>query len=147
MKGIFKLAGLTLIVLTSLSGTTGCASTAFTDNATPSANEQVIQAAYQAGDLVLSERLLRAELKRNPNDSAYWRLLGQVMLRLNDTKAAEFAFLRALEGDPESVAAWHQLGVSYLRLATEAFIEVEVRQGEGELPVLQWLMELQAERL
>lgn len=54
--------------------------------------------------------LLQARLDRQPNSSENWRLLGKAKHKLGDHTGAIAALVRAVELDPQSVAAHYDLG-------------------------------------
>lgn len=54
--------------------------------------------------------LLEARLQRQPNDSESWRLVGKAKGKLGDHRGAIAALIRAVELDPQSAAAHHDLG-------------------------------------
>lgn len=103
-----------------------------------------INNAYERGDLVAAEALLRRKLKSQQGDFAAWLMLGQVLMRSHDFKAAQFAYERATELAPEHAVAWYQLALSHLRIATESLIEADAHlERETPIPLLLWLLELQ----
>lgn len=121
----------------------GCRSLANSDYALQQ-TELRIQQAYQRGDLVRTEALLRQHLKSSASDAAAWLLLGQVLLRSHDYAAAQEAYQTAIYLEPQHAQSWYQLAVSHLRLATEALIEADARAERTEpTELLLWLLEVQ----
>jgi len=121
----------------------GCSHSALSDY-----EIQVIDArinnAYQRGDMAATEALLRRKLKSQQGDFSAWLLLGQVLMRSHDYRAAQYAYQKATELAPEHAGGWYQLALSHLRLATEALIAADARMEQDTgIPLLHWLLELQ----
>lgn len=101
--------------------------------------------AYRSGDLLQAEGLLRKLLLSYPDDARAWLLLGNIHMRSQEFAAAHQAYQKASEYQPDDPVIWHNLAVSHLRLATTALIKgQEQRPGLETPPLLNWLLELQA---
>ncbi|MCC5854863.1 MAG: tetratricopeptide repeat protein [Idiomarina sp.] len=134
-----KIGLLILILLLCLSG---CAHR----QVIPDTQNDFIQAqrAYQVADFAQAEALLQKSLRRHQGDVQQWLLLGHIYLRTHQYAAARRAYEHAVELDNDLAVAWHQLGLTYLRLATNAWIERDVQQGHIEpSAMVRWLLELQ----
>ncbi|KAH0827587.1 superkiller protein 3 [Lanmaoa asiatica] len=74
--------------------------------------------------------LLKQALQKEPGNSVYWTALGN-MYFLGKPKAAQHAYIKALEHDSKSVVAWANLGLLYLyhndlELANEALLRAQI---------------------
>lgn len=106
--------------------------------------EKRIQQAYERGDLMAAESLVRRHLNKFPSDADSWFMLGQVQLKNHQYQAAQVSFQKATQLLPTQALNWQQLAVSHIRLATEALIEADAQtESDSIRPLLHQLLELQ----
>ena len=83
-----------------------------TDQA-PSALRDAVSAA-EASNWVDARRILERHLNAHPSDADAWSLLGRVLRRSGDTRAAMVAYQRALAANPTHTAAMAYLGMAHV---------------------------------
>ncbi|KAF8557962.1 superkiller protein 3 [Imleria badia] len=74
--------------------------------------------------------LLKQALQKEPGNPVYWTALGNIYF-LGKPKAAQHAYIKALEHDSKNVVAWANLGLLYLyhddlELANEALLRAQI---------------------
>lgn len=78
--------------------------------------------AYAAGDYGEAARAYAHYLDGHPNDAQAWYRLGYAHAQVGRLVAAEAAFRRALDLDPEMARARHNLGVVQIQLGVKAIL-------------------------
>jgi len=83
------------------------------------------EAAYRGENWPDAEKAYRALTRQVPAESENWFRLGNVYARLGRHYDAIALYREALVRDPENRRAWHNLGVTQLRVATNTFEELQ----------------------
>lgn len=83
------------------------------------------EAAYRGENWEDAEKAYRALTQQVPADSENWFRLGNVYARMKRPYDAITLYREALVRDPENSRAWHNLGVTQLRVATNTFEELQ----------------------
>jgi Flp pilus assembly protein TadD len=83
------------------------------------------EAAYRGENWEEAERAYRALTQQVPAESDNWFRLGNVYARLGRHYDAIALYREALVRDPKNSRAWHNLGVTQLRVATSTFEELQ----------------------
>jgi tetratricopeptide (TPR) repeat protein len=83
------------------------------------------EAAYRGENWTDAEKAYRALTQRIPAESENWFRLGNVYARLGRHYDAIALYREALVRDPKNSRAWHNLGVTQLRVATNTFEELQ----------------------
>ena len=82
------------------------------------------QHAYQTEDWKTAEIAYQKLAKKVPGEPEPWFRLGNIYAKTDRLDAAESAYRNALARDSESGKIWHNLGIVYLRQATNTFAEM-----------------------
>ena len=82
------------------------------------------QNAYQTEDWKTAEIAYTKLSKKLPSESEPWFRLGNIYARTERLDAAIIAYKNALARDSKSSKIWHNLGIVYLRQATNTFTEM-----------------------
>ena len=83
------------------------------------------EAAYKGENWVDAEKAYRTLTQQIPAESENWFRLGNVYARLGRPYDAIALYREALVRDPQNSRAWHNLGVTQLRVATNTFEELQ----------------------
>jgi Flp pilus assembly protein TadD len=83
------------------------------------------EAAYRGENWPEAEKAYRALTEQVPAESENWFRLGNVYARLGRHYDAIALYREALVRDPQNSRAWHNLGVTQLRVATNTFEELQ----------------------
>lgn len=83
------------------------------------------EAAYRGENWQDAEKAYRALTQQVPAESENWFRLGNVYARLGRPYDAITLYREALMRDPKNSRAWHNLGVTQLRVATNTFEELQ----------------------
>lgn len=83
------------------------------------------ETAYASEDWPAAEKAYRSLTEAVPAESENWFRLGNVYARLGRHYDAIALYREALVRDPANSRAWHNLGVTQLRLATNTFEELQ----------------------
>jgi Flp pilus assembly protein TadD len=118
------------VVLTALIlGSAGCTGTAVKPD--KASLEEVValraqaEAAYRGENWSDAEKAYRTLTQQVPAESENWFRLGNVYARLGRPYDAIALYREALIRDPKHSRAWHNLGVTQLRVATSTFEELQ----------------------
>lgn len=82
------------------------------------------QKAYQEEDWKTAESAYTQLAKKVPGEPEPWFRLGNIYARTDRLDAAISAYRNALARDSKSSKIWHNLGIVYLRQATNTFTEM-----------------------
>ncbi len=88
--------------------------------------------AYINGDWVESERLYIIISQRVPAEIIPWFRLGNIFARSDRPDAAVAAYREALIRRPEMSKAWHNMGVTQLKQAMKAFVDLQTHAAPGD---------------
>lgn len=91
---------------------------------------------YAAEDWQAAEKAYRRLTEIVPGEAENWFRLGNVYVRLGRHYDAIALYREALVRDPHHARAWHNLGMTQLRVATSTFMEMQ-QYTEAENPVTQ----------
>ncbi|CUS48812.1 MAG: Tad secretion system lipoprotein TadD [Idiomarinaceae bacterium HL-53] len=139
---IFSQTSIYLVIALYISG---CATTLNPLEVSPSQQRQTLQVAMQQGDYYQAEALLLKLIKSHPTDHLLRLELAYLYFRLGDWTQSRWYLEQLVTEQPESIHVWELLALVNLRLATQAYVEVDVlREQETSLPILEWLMEIQS---
>lgn len=83
------------------------------------------EAAYRGENWPEAEKAYRALTQQVPAESENWFRLGNVYARLGRHYDAIALYREALVRNPQNSRAWHNLGVTQLRVATNTFQELQ----------------------
>jgi len=83
------------------------------------------EAAYKGEDWQDAEKAYRALTRQVPAESENWFRLANVYAKLGRHYDAITLYREALVRDPQNSRAWHNLGVTQLRVATNTFEELQ----------------------
>jgi len=86
--------------------------------------EREAASAYQAEDWEKALPAYQALTRRVPRDPELWFRLGNVHARLRQPEEAVAAWQRALTLNPRDGRAWHNIGITRLRQAANAFTQM-----------------------
>lgn len=101
------------------------------------------QRAYQSGDFISAESMLRRNLSIHQRDADSWFLLANIHLRSGQYAAAQHAYQQAALYKPEQAAIWHNLALVHIRLATQTLLQGMRHQDDDFEPLIGWLLEVQ----
>lgn len=86
---------------------------------------QEAQTAYAAEDWPAAEKAYRKLIDLVPAEAESWFRLGNVYVHLDRHFDAIALYKEALVREPGHMRAWHNLGITQLRLATNTFVEMQ----------------------
>ncbi|MBI2970019.1 MAG: tetratricopeptide repeat protein [Gammaproteobacteria bacterium] len=90
------------------------------------------QAAYGREDWPAAEKAYRRLVELVPAEADNWFRLGNVYVHLDRHYDAIGLYKEALVRDPGHVRAWHNLGITQLRQATNTFVEMQKYTGSAD---------------
>jgi Flp pilus assembly protein TadD len=135
MKRLLAVPGLALAILAS-----GCQPAAVRPGSATLedvvALRQQAEQAYAAEDWPAAEKAYHRLTETVPQDAENWFRLGNVYARLGRHQEAIALYREALVRDPAHARAWHNLGMTQLRVATGTFVEMQAYT-DPEDPVVQ----------
>ena len=81
--------------------------------------------AYASEDWVTAEKAYTKLTQAVPTEAEYWFRLGNIYVRKDRPYDAITMYREALVRDPRHSRAWHNLGLTQLRIATNTFVEMQ----------------------
>lgn len=81
--------------------------------------------AYASEDWAAAEKAYRRLTEAVPQNAENWFRLGNALARLGRHQEAIARYREALVREPGHARAWHNLGMTQLRVATSTFVEMQ----------------------